>query len=424
MILFNNTPLFTLGGSSPFWVIESLTSVDGAIGMRSNGSRQNGEVLIGGSIGSTGSFFSVFDSKGSLIETRRSPLNAGLPDAAFTEDTVSGNLYMFDSPTGTLVKYDSNFSFIWARDITDPPGISVPPHAAISDNGDAHLIFVNSTAGLTVAKINADGTPSFKRQADRADFRSQSGGLGVYGPSGTIYACTVNIDDTASDFLQGTLISYDSSGSLRFQRKVDLLGLDDLLFAHQLLVASENEIYTVWTYLPTNLGVDPRGILVVKTDADANVVWRKLITHGSTQTPGDTRAALDPLTGDLYIVSQGSAAQNTSTVYALSPAGSLEWASTISGAPGFNARVGRGLSATSEALYASGLGAPLIKISKTGIPLSGGQWTVAPQATTVIDLAITLSVQNLTITTGTVAAATVTDPFTDTPTLTETLVRL
>ena len=166
MILHNNTPLFTLGGSSPFWVITSLTTEAGSFNSRSNGSRQNGEVVVGGTLNapsSTGATYVRIASDGSVIDSRRSPAATGLPDADFSEDTVSGDLYVIDNQTQFLVKYDSDFNFVWARNPTSLAVISPEAGVAFSDSGDVHIARgSSSTTGLTVFKFSSSGLPSFK----------------------------------------------------------------------------------------------------------------------------------------------------------------------------------------------------------------------------------------------------------------------
>ena len=423
MILHNNTPLFTLGGSSPFWVITSLTTEAGSFNSRSNGSRQNGEVVVGGTLNapsSTGATYVRIASDGSVIDSRRSPAATGLPDADFSEDTVSGDLYVIDNQTQFLVKYDSDFNFVWARNPTSLAVISPEAGVAFSDSGDVHIARgSSSTTGLTVFKFSSSGLPVFQTRARKTDHNGLSPSIAVYGPSGTVYAAVHGIESAIA--IGGSLVSYDSAGALRFQVKLVTPSAEDLIASGKVFVASEDEIYSVWEYINIAGGVvGNRGVVVLKMDSSANLLWVKFILGPSA---GTVSSVLDPSTGTLYIVNAQAVSTVTSTVYAVSSAGALEWATTISKA-GSSANLNRGITQTSEALYLSGSSIPLMKISKTGTPLFGGDFSVTSQATTISDIAITLATQTFTISTQTPTASAVSNPFIDTLSFTETLVRL
>ena len=208
---------------------------------------------------------------------------------------------------------------------------------------------------------------------------------------------------------------------MRFQVKLVTPSAEDLIASGKVFVASEDEIYSVWGYINIAGGVvGNRGVVVLKMDSSANLLWVKFILGPSA---GTVSSVLDPSTGTLYIVNAQAVSTVTSTVYAVSPAGALEWATTISKA-GSSANLNRGITQTSEALYLSGSSIPLMKISKTGTPLFGGDFSVTSQATTISDIAITLATQTFTISTQTPTASAVSNPFIDTLSFTETLVRL
>jgi len=429
MILFNNTPLFTLGGSSPFWVLNIETNTgEGAI-FNASGELPDGNLVLGIRtiqalpLGNPiGPGWVVCSPEGAAGLSRKKPVGAGRggQNAPLTADRVSGSFFTEDARE--LVKYDSDFNPVFQRGLPDIGSVGLQRSAL---DGDVNL-YVPGGGGLgtgpNILKIDSSGTLQWSRRLSRADFRSGRFSLDVYKPDGTVYAGMHNDNTGAVDTSVPIVFSYTSAGALRWQRRYTSAGES---FNVAVSVYDEDEIYVTFGR-GTSGGATP-GVVVFKVDSSGDILWQKQILTGVEPDPPVSNALTTDDDGNLYFSFRILSGANVGTyVSKFSPTGDLIW--TIK--PVFNSVANtllqNTLLVTDTSVYVGGPAnrGSLARISKSGIELSGGDWEFFRVSFSTINPSLVVTNSNLTASSPAESLTTVTNPFTDTLVWNETLTRL
>jgi hypothetical protein len=432
MILFNNTPLFTLGGgSSPFWVlnIEETTTEEGA-GFRTGGELPDGNLLLGITVlqpaplgnNQQGVGWVVCSPQGEVGLSRRKIISLGRGGqfALTTTDTASGDFYIEDNRE--LVKFDSDFNAVFARLL--PDALSNPLALDVSEN--LYLPFSGGRgAGPNILKVNSSGTLQWSRRLSRSDFRAVGLNLDVYKPDGTVYAGVSNDDADTVDSFVAIVFSYTSAGTLRWQRRYIPAGSAGDSFRVVTKVYDEDEIYV--TFSRAALGGATPGIVVLKINSSGDILWQTQILTGDLQfVPNANNTKIDT-EGNLYFSFRFNTGPNIGTyVSKVGPTGNLLWTIKIDFTGFTNPTVDQFLTVTDDALYLGGFQnrGSLVRISKDGLALSGGGWNFSPVNFSTMDPNISVTNSNLTPSSPAESISTISDPFTDPLVWDETLTRL
>lgn len=434
MILFNNTPLFTLGGSSPFWVSEAAQSVaaglDDLLG-ESVALRGDGELLVGGGffegsvLETRGEAYTQYTSKGDVSQALKFPAFSGFPAARAKVDSVTGNQYVLGQSSGLTI-YDADFLFLSRTTQAEGDITSQDADAFdLSDAGDAYCINRRGLGtGPRILKVNAGGAIVWRRSLTRADFRPGGISVAVNKSDGVAYLGTNNGNQGIVDSFVPILASYDSSGTLRWQKRFISPTLGGG-FAVKPRVSSAGDVYMVCGAS----GTDANGTAMLKISEAGDIIWqRRLLIGGDANRVSGVAAYHLSADGHLYVAYRElSGSTSLRTIIAkIDTLGDLIWTVSLTKTGSSSVPRVEDMLAIDESLYVAGAFIfTLARISSDGIPLSGGDYVISPVTRTLV--AMDYATSNSNLTSATLAPDGVsqpTDVFTDVTSLSSTLIRL
>lgn len=433
MILFNNTPLFTLGGSSPFWVSEAAQSVAAGLDALTGESvalRGDGDLLVGGgfmgSVSETrGEAYTQYTPKGDVSQALKFPSFGGFPGARAKVDSVTGKQYVLGQSSG-LTFYDADFLFLSRTtqaegDLTSQEADSFE----LSDAGDAYCINRRGLGtGPRILKVTKFGLIVWRRSLTRADFRPGGSSVAVNKSDGVAYLGTNNDSSGAVDSFVPILASYDSSGTLRWQKRFisPTLGGGFLVKPR---VSSAGDVYMVCGAS----GTDANGTAMLKISEAGDIIWqRRLLIGGDANRVSGADSYHFSADGHLYVAYR-EISGNTflrTIIAKIDTLGDLIWTVSLTKTGSSSVVRVEDMLAVDESLYLAGAFMfTLARISSDGIPLSGGDYVISPVTRTLV--AMDYATSNSNLTSATLSPDTVAQPadlFTNVTILSSTLIRL
>lgn len=435
MILFNNTPLFTLGGSSPFWVSTAFQSTPSGPD-RLEGSnvslRTDGDLLVSGGffgpLGVRGEAYAKYTPQGDAVESPKFLFDGGFPSASAKVDPVTGNQYVLGQTSG-LTLYDSDFLFLSRTrqsdgDITK----SDPKSFDIDDAGNAYC---GARGGLgtgpRLLKVDSSGSIVWRRSLTRADFRSSGVRVAVNKSDGTVYLGIHNSDLGVVDSFVPILASYTSAGSLRWQKRFTSpsVGASTGFNVHP-QVSSAGDVYMAFVTGGSGL----TGIAVMKVSESGDIIWQKIVSLGgdadrATLDQGSTHFGADNHFYLCYRERLGNS-DLRAIILKIDTSGDLVWAVSFVDTGSSTAPRVSDMLTVNESLYLAGsFSFTLARVSSDGVPLSGGVYDISRVTRTLTNGDHVTSNSNLTnsnLSLGEIVETT--DAFTDVASLSTTLTRL
>lgn len=435
MILFNNTPLFTLGGSSPFWVSTAFQSTPSGPD-RLEGSnvslRTDGDLLVSGGffgpLGVRGEAYAKYTPQGDAVESPKFLFDGGFPSASAKVDPVTGNQYVLGQTSGLTI-YDSDFLFLSRTRQSDGDiRKSDPKSFDIDDAGNAYCgARAGLGAGPRLLKVDSSGSIVWRRSLTRADFRTSTVRVAVNKSDGTVYLGIHNSDLGVVDSFVPILASYTSAGSLRWQKRFTSpsVGASTGFNVHP-QVSSAGDVYMAFVTGGSGL----TGIAVMKVSESGDIIWQKIVSLGgdadrATLDQGSTHFGADNHFYLCYRERLGNS-DLRAIILKIDTSGDLVWAvSFVDTGSSIAPRVSDMLT-VNESLYLAGSFAfTLARVSSDGVPLSGGVYDISRVTRTLTNGDYVTSNSNLTnsnLSLGEIVETT--DAFTDVASLSTTLTRL
>lgn len=436
MILFNNTPLFTLGGSSPFWVSEAAQSVAAGLDALRGDSvalRGDGDLLVGGGfmgadLEARGEAYTQYTPKGDVSQALKFPFFGGFPAARPKVDSVTGNQYVLGQTSGLTI-YDSDFLFLSrTRQAEGDLGSSDSRSFDIDDAGNAYCgTRAGLGAGPRLLKVDSSGSIVWRRSLTRADFRTSTVRVAVNKSDGTVYLGIHNSDLGVVDSFVPILASYTSAGSLRWQKRFTSpsVGASTGFNVHP-QVSSAGDVYMAFVTGGSGL----TGIAVMKVSESGDIIWQKIVSLGGDADRADLDQGSTHFGADnhFYLCYRERLGNSDlrAIILKIDTSGDLVWAVSFVDTGSSAAPRVTDMLAVNESLY---LAAPskftLARVSSDGVPLSGGVYDISRVTRTLTNGDYVTSNSNLTnsnLSLGEIVETT--DAFTDVASLSTTLTRL
>jgi hypothetical protein len=297
-------------------------------------------------------------------------LTAPTGEGKFDDVTLdsSGNIYAVgnynNGSNGSIVKFSSSGSILWQKTIS---GTSIQCYDVKTDssnnvyvvgieNSDAFLVKLNSSGTVQWGKkLNAStGAQNFGVFIDPSDniYTTALGTSGTYdnlvakyNTSGTnswkkiwgrtggqdYYAFNSGTDSSGNLYVvgqnPGTLVKWNSSGTVQFQKNLDSIGNYTGLYG--IVIDSSNNIYVSGTSAPNNTNSPPFKALLAKYDTSGNVQWQK--HYGTSNRSYFFDSSLDS-SGNTYSCGQSNDAGNPyiGIMFKVNSSGTVQWQRSLS----------------------------------------------------------------------------------------------
>lgn len=242
----------------------------------------------------------------------------------------SGNAYFFGSSnaSGTnsfeLAKYNSLGTIQWQKRLTggtDSTGLSV----YVDSSGNSYICGYSDgnpsgSYAIQFAKYDTSGNVSWQRYLT-------GGGAGAYGSaitadsSGNVYVCG---NGTNTGYAAAQIAKYNSSGTVQWQRRLDLSASSIDTPVNSIAVDSSANVYICGYYL--NSGT--QDIYLAKYNTSGTLQWQRRL--GGTGDQIGLGISADS-SGNVYITGYTVGATVSSVVAKYDTSGAIQWQQTLTG---------------------------------------------------------------------------------------------
>lgn len=251
-----------------------------------------------------------YSSSGEIAWQRKID-TSGIIDVAYSVSVdSSGNVYVFGfgnaNTYGTYIKYNSSGTIQWQKRLTDAFIYVLPFDSVIDSSGNLYIAgqtYNNSTNNYdaVVIKFDSSGAITWQRRvySNNAEYFS---GIAL-DSSSNVYVCGITVRSGAAN--KGIVFKYNSSGSLQWQREFSSL---DTVNAEGIVCDSTGAIYIASFYSDSSGGTKFGSL--IKYNSSGTLQWQTKTTYLAYPVSSSTNAnamslALDS-SDNIYVISTSS----------------------------------------------------------------------------------------------------------------------
>jgi len=251
-----------------------------------------------------------YNSSGEIV-WQRSLDTASIVDAAYSVSLdSSGNVYVFGignaNTYATYIKYNSSGTIQWQKRLTDAFIYVLPNDSAIDSSGNLYIAgqtYNNSTNNYdaVVIKFDSSGAITWQRRvySNNAEYFS---GIAV-DSSSNVYVCGITVRSGAAN--KGIVFKYNSSGSLQWQREFSSL---DTVATEGIVCDSTGAIYIASFYSDSSGGTNFGSL--IKYNSSGTLQWQTKTTYlaypvSSSTNTNSMSLAVDS-SNNIYVISTSS----------------------------------------------------------------------------------------------------------------------
>jgi uncharacterized delta-60 repeat protein len=286
-----------------------------------------GNIIVSGStLGGIDAEIAKYNTNGTILWQRKLASSTSEYFAAADTDS-SDNIYAagLTSTSGTaggnaewlIAKYNSSGTIQWQRGYSNDTGnFRDQPEDLIADSsGNVYAVGYTSdgdTRDSTIVKWNSSGTLQWQREVDQRTTNDIFYGVTI-DSSGNVYAVGYSPDSSFSS-IQIFISKWNSSGTLQWQRRIQ-----DYSIGEGVSFDSSGNIYIVSTlYSPGNPDIH-----ISKYNTSGTIQWQRRLSSASSDTGVDIAVST---TNNVYIVGT-SDASGTNDIYIAkyNDSGTIQW---------------------------------------------------------------------------------------------------
>ena len=314
----------------------------------------SGNVYFGGdTYESVGTFQLLKYNNSGTLQWQKSLSNGGGVYSLVLDS--SANIYFTGSSNGSglsVVKYDTSGSLQWQRAINDNGGSGsngVSGYGIALDSSSNVYVSGLDADGDTgaatwfIAKYNSSGTLQWQKYYAASSGYSISYGIAI-DSSDNIYCCGIVLSSTSNTY--GTIIKLNSSGTLQWQRQLDLYGYGLSVNFRAVAVDSSGNIYVSGSATNYNL--------TACYNSSGTLQWQRAFSTSVGNAFSAQSIAIDS-SSNVYVLGLGGSASGYAQYMILkyNSSGSIQWQRSMRITANFN-MAGTSISVRGDNLYITG----------------------------------------------------------------------